>query len=127
MKPVEAKSRGTDDAWVDREIAKRTAIQARRAGLLAMLTRRHVSPAIIERVERLSYPYDEGRILRGIHYTTNGDKEPVWLGGFWRKGEFIRKHGAEAWRDLPRRSIMKRGRREYVTREAVVGQLWPAA
>lgn len=88
--------------------------------LREMLGRRHVSPAIIDRVVRLNPQHVRGQNLRGIHYKPN----PRWLSGWYGKGEFIAKHGAEAWARIPKACKHKQGRREFVSREAVQDQVW---
>jgi hypothetical protein len=123
MKPAAAKSRGTE--VFERQ---RAALQyhQRVAIVRAMLAQRNVSPDIIDRVIRVNTHLREGERLLGIHYTSMRDGEPVWRGGLVRKGEFLRRYGRQAWARLPKRSITKRGRREYVTREAIVDRQFAA-
>lgn len=79
-----------------------------------VLKQRHVSAAIVERIERLNPSPQFGVRLRGIHYKDDGGYEV--LTNSIRKGAFIRRFGREAYNALDRRHIIKRGRREYIVR-----------
>lgn len=81
------------------------------------LRARKVSPAIIDCVLRLSAPYEEGAILRGIHYSGNDD--PRLHGDCQAKGWIIRKYGRDLWSRIPAHEIFKRGRRKYATRRGI--------
>lgn len=43
------------------------------------------------------------------------------------RGAFIRLYGREAWASLPRRAIVKDGKRAYITQEAFLDNVWLAA
>jgi hypothetical protein len=80
-----------------------------------MLRRRHVAPAIIERVLRLNPNHEPGERLRGIHYK----RDPRWQSDWWSRGDVIRRFGREAIARLPAWAVRKDGKRVYYTREAV--------
>jgi hypothetical protein len=44
-----------------------------------------------------------------------------------RKGEFLAKHGRDAFDRLPKTAILKSGRRVYISREAVEDRAWERA
>lgn len=88
-----------------------------REGLEASLLASKVSPVIVERVLRLSAPYEEGAELRGIHYT--GHRDPRLYRDCTTKGDVIRQFGRQTWERISPRNIFKRGRRKYATRQGL--------
>lgn len=85
--------------------------------------RKGISPNIKARILRLNPTIEEGDKVRGW----NPVETAWWLAmrhGVMGKGMFIAKNGREAWDDLPRSAIMKRGKRAYVTLECVADQSW---
>lgn len=92
-----------------------------RLRLEAALKAKRVSPEIISRVMRLNPEASHGRPLRGVHYTQGSAVLMMW--GWISKGDVIRKHGREGFERLPREVIHKRGKRVYVSREAVLDYL----
>jgi hypothetical protein len=61
---------------------------------------------------------ENGARLRGWRPTQFNDLQ--FMRGDTTRGAFIRKHGRDAWASLPAGAIRKMGRRQYVTRCAMV-------
>jgi hypothetical protein len=51
---------------------------------------------------------------------------PVFWLDHMGKGRFIKTYGRDAWNRLPRSAIVKEGKRAFVTREAILDNLWMA-
>lgn len=96
------------------------AMRTRAIRVADMLARRHVSPEIIDRVLRLNPNPQEGVRLRGLHRYSS----PCWEYDWVSKGAFVREFGREAWSAMPIEEIRKRGKRAFVTREAVLDRVW---
>lgn len=88
----------------------------RREALEARMRVAHVSDDIIARVVRLNPNLVEGQRLRGFHYKRTF--EP-WMQPCVSRGRAIRLYGRSAVEALPRASVFRRGRRKYITQEAV--------
>ena len=89
-------------------------------GLCERMLARGVGAEIVGRVRRLNASYRRGEKIRGIHRKAN----PRWLFGWVSKGELIRRHGRSAWESVPEECRRKDGRREYITNEAYLDNVW---
>jgi hypothetical protein len=58
--------------------------------------------------------FEEGAMLRGYH--PEFDRRPwmVWKGDFVRPKDFIKKHGGDAYRALPKSAFIKDGKRKAI-------------
>lgn len=88
------------------------------------LSARHVAPAIIERVLRLSEPYPEGVLLRGFHYKRT-IRDLRLTRDCTTKGDFVRRYGRDAWDRVPASGKFRQGRRQYVTRQGASAAVNP--
>lgn len=84
------------------------------------------SPEIRARILRINPNYEPGAWLNGWHPGFTVSRECAYR-RVMTKGQFIRKHGREAWNILRNhhpRAWYRLGRRFFVTREAVEDRLW---
>lgn len=89
--------------------------------LLKRMAERGVSDRVMERVAKLNpRGVPEGSRPRGYRRR----ESPRWLRGWVGNGEFIRKHGRDAWGCVPREDRRNDGRRQYITREAYLDHTW---
>lgn len=97
----------------DADFVRRLQSSLARRSLEDRLRQRRVGEAVIERVMRLNPHPREGDIPRGFHYKDGWS----WgiIRGLVQKGAVLRDHGLKVWASIPRDSITKRGRREWVS------------
>lgn len=85
------------------------------AGFSRLLS--HMKPEVRARVLRLNPDYHEGDRLRGHH--PSPPKRYRWDMNGLSQGEFIRRHGRDAWRAIPNGLKYKDGRRRWIDRRAM--------
>lgn len=90
------------------------------AHVVQVMRLRHVSERIIERVIRLNPDHRWGMRLRGVHYSSH---RAVYMDCV-SKGRVIREKGRDVWNKVPRWCIHKQGKREYISRNDYVDNIW---
>lgn len=101
------------------DLSRRFTPEENREHLRLALGDRGVSAEIIDRIIRLNPVLVEGQLLRGWHQKRFYDPR-VWRHEYVGKGEFLRQFGREAFDRVRKRDILKRGRRVFVNRAAVM-------
>lgn len=82
----------------------------------------HVSPTILERVERLNPNHREGGRARGIYRKPTAARIARY--GYMSKGQFLRQHDPILWKLIPSGCIVKQGRRKFLRLQDCEDQVW---
>jgi len=85
--------------------------------------RRGIGTSVRERIIRLNPKTKSGGSVRGWHPTRGNRYHRVFYDHV-SKGEFIRRHGRDAWDSLPNGLIWRDGRRCYIERAPYLDNVW---